>query len=142
MKQTKWVAVLMVFLLSGCAMFEEVGPAELAIDEDKREIITAINQKLKETEELYDTIVIAADDQILVSYKVKHMNRFKMKGIEKKLNKWFEKKYPDEQIDVSSDYKIFLESYNLIQNWTEDKLTKKEAKKKFDKIIKLKNEMT
>ena len=36
-----------------------------------------------------------------------------MKKIEKEVNEILEKKYPEENFVVSSDYKIFLEAYRI-----------------------------
>jgi len=131
-----------VFLLTGCALFEQVGPAEMVIEEDHQQLVSTINTKLEETSELYDTIVIAGSEKIIVTYKVRHLNRFQMKAIEKELTKWLKEEFTDREIDVSSDYKIFLESYKLLQSWEKDSITSSEAEKKLEEIIKLKNEMT
>ncbi|WP_135122089.1 sporulation protein [Jeotgalibacillus proteolyticus] len=114
----------------------------MVIHDGHQDMVTTIKDHVEKTEELYDTIVIAAEDQILVSYKVHHLNRFKMKSIEKKLEKWLQEKYPDKTVDLSSDYKIFLESHKLMTKWKNNEVTKEEAEKKLDKIVKLKNEMT
>jgi hypothetical protein len=65
-----------------------------------------------------------------------------MKKIEKKMTKMLEEKYPDENFIVSSDYKIFIEAVELQEKMKDPNFTDKKAKKKLDKIIKLKNEMT
>ncbi|KIL47432.1 hypothetical protein [Jeotgalibacillus campisalis] len=139
----KWIYTFpLMMLLGGCAMFEKVGPSELIIHDTHEEKVHIINEKLQKSEELYDTIIIAGEDKILVSYKVHHMNRFHMKKIEKKIKKWTEEEFPDQEVDVSSDYKIFLESYNLFQSWEDGSLSIEEAQKKLDKIITLKNDLT
>ncbi len=136
------IAIATILLLSGCVLFEQIGPIQVVIHDDHQETVSTINKQLEEKSELYDTIVIAAEDNILVTYKVRHLNRFKMKSIEKTLNDWLEKEYPDEDFILSSDYKIFLESYLLFEKWDEGSLAVDEAEKKLEKIIKLKKELT
>ncbi|MEW9501576.1 sporulation protein [Jeotgalibacillus marinus] len=136
------IAIVTILLLSGCALFEQVGPIQVVIHDDHQEMVSTIKKQLEEKSELYDTIVIAAEDNILVTYKVNHLNRFQMKSIEKTLNDWLEKEYPDEDFILSSDYKIFLESYLLFEEWDEGSLAVDEAEKKLEKIIELKKELT
>ena len=136
------IAIATILLLSGCVLFEQIGPIQVVIHDDHQEMVSTINKQLEEKSELYDTIVIAAEDNILVTYKVRHLNRFKMKSIEKTLNDWLEKEYPDEDFILSSDYKIFLESYLLFEEWDEGSLAVDEAEKKLEKIIELKKELT
>ena len=136
------IAIATILLLSGCVLFEQIGPIQVVINDDHQEMVSTINKQLEEKSELYDTIVIAAEDNILVTYKVRHLKRFQMKSIEKTLNDWLEKEYPDEDFILSSDYKIFLESYLLFEEWDEGSLAVDEAEKKLEKIIKLKKELT
>lgn len=135
-------SMIIILLLGGCAVFQKVGPAEMIIHDGQKELVSSIKQQIEDTDEIYDTVVIAAKDKVLVTYKVHHLNRFKMKSIEKKLTTWLQEEFPDKEIDVSSDFKIFLESYNLYEKWEKQDLNVKEAEKKLDEIIKLKNEMT
>ena len=70
------------------------------------------------------------------------MQRFRMKDIEKKLNAMLEKRYPDENFVVSSDYKIFLEAIKLGKKMEDPNFPKKKANEELNKIIKLKKELT
>ncbi|TDL35298.1 sporulation protein [Jeotgalibacillus sp. S-D1] len=134
--------MMIILLLGGCAVFQKVGPAEMIIHDGHKDLVSSIKQQIEDTDEIYDTVVIAAKDKILVTYKVRHLNRFKMKSIEKKLTTWLKDEFPDKDVDVSSDFKIFLESYNLYEQWEKKELTGQEAEKKLYEIIHLKNEMT
>ena len=65
-----------------------------------------------------------------------------MKKIEKEVNEILEKRYPDENFIVSSDYKIFLEAYRLGKKMEDPNFSKKDAQKRLEEIIKLKKELT
>ncbi|WP_199880748.1 YhcN/YlaJ family sporulation lipoprotein [Bacillus massiliglaciei] len=105
-------------------------------------LITDIKRTVNQDKNLYDAIVVKKDKEVLVAYKVKHMERFRMKQIEKNLTKKLEKNYPDLNFKVSSDYKIFLEAMRLNRMLKEKDVSDKKARKKFDEIIELKDAMT
>ncbi|HYK73361.1 MAG TPA: hypothetical protein VEV44_09605 [Pseudoneobacillus sp.] len=86
--------------------------------------------------------VIKGKKDTLVVYKVKHLHRFRMKQIEKKINKHLENKYPDEDFTVSSDYKIFMEALELKEKVKKPDYPKDKAERELQKIIKLKEELT
>ncbi len=65
-----------------------------------------------------------------------------MKKIEKEVTEMLEKKYPDENFVVSSDYKIFLEAFRLGEKMKEPNFSNEEAQKRLDEIIELKKELT
>ncbi|WP_409274464.1 YhcN/YlaJ family sporulation lipoprotein [Neobacillus sp. SCS-31] len=101
-----------------------------------------VKKEVASMPELYDVAVIKGKKDILVAYKVKHMYRFRMKAIEKKLTKKLEKKYPDANFTVSSDYKIFLEASRLKDEVKRGKMSGKEAEDRLQQIIKLQQEKT
>lgn len=117
-------------------------PIELKKREENKSIGYQVRKDVSKFDEIYDVAVLEGDKHIVVAYKVKHLNRFNMKSIEKKITKKLNKKYPDDHFIVSSDYKIFLEAVRLKEDLDDDNLSNQEAGKRFKKIIKLKNEMT
>ena len=72
-----------------------------------------IKEDVQSIDSIYDVAIIKGKEKTLVAYKVKHLQRFRMKAIEKEVNDMLEEKYPDEDFTVSSDYKIFLEAVRL-----------------------------
>ena len=64
------------------------------------------------------------------------------KKIEKDVQSRLEKKYPDDEFVVSSDYKIFLEAVRLGEKMKDPNYPKKKAKQELDQIILLKKELT
>ncbi|WP_282171841.1 YhcN/YlaJ family sporulation lipoprotein [Cytobacillus firmus] len=145
-----------LILISGCsgdgevtdsdlALLKTTNPPAVLIDKNTKEnlnLVENIEHDVEKMKELYDVAVVKSNGDTLVAYKVKHLQRFHMKKIEKKMTKMLEEKYPDENFIVSSDYKIFIEAVELQEKMKNPDFTDKKAKKKLDKIIKLKNEMT
>lgn len=129
---------------SNVSLVKKTQPAPIEITYKKKEksIAFQVREKMKKIKEIYDVAVIEGDHKILVSYKVKHLQRFRMKKIEKDLTKLLNKEFPKHTFVVSSDYKIFLEAIRLKEELEDGNISNKEAKKRFEKLIKLKKEMT
>ncbi|MBM7586551.1 hypothetical protein JOC86_003103 [Bacillus pakistanensis] len=149
--------VPLLFLFSGCSNLEEPHdesrvalikktnppPIELVDHPETDSVGHAIKKDVDKLEELYDTAVIQGmDKDVLVAYKVKHLQRFHMKKIEKKMKKKLEEKYPDMDFTVSSDYKIFLETIRLKERIESKHISNKEAEKRFKEIVDLQQELT
>ena len=100
-----------------------------------------IKEEVESIDSIYDVAVIKGKDKILVAYKVKHLRRFHMKAIEKEVNDKLEKKFPDEDFTVSSDYKIFLEAVRLGEKLKDPSYPDKKAKKELERIIGLSKEL-
>jgi hypothetical protein len=115
-------------------------PVTLVSHNKKEKSVSDLEEHVESFEEIYDVAVIRAEKDTLIVYKVKHMQRFRMKDIEKKINSMLEKRYPDESFIVSSDYKIFLEAIKLGKKMKDPHYSKKKAHEELEQIIKLKNE--
>ncbi|MDQ0268708.1 YhcN/YlaJ family sporulation lipoprotein [Cytobacillus purgationiresistens] len=153
----KLIIVTVLFIsLSGCSKHESneapmslvkvTHPTPSLINSDHRaddsSLLNDIEKDVEGYEELYDAAIVKNDNQILVAYKVKHLQRFHMKKIEKKLTDSLEKKYQDEEFIVSSDYKIFLEVVELHEKMKNPDYNSDEAEKKFKKIVEMQKELT
>ncbi len=117
-------------------------PVTLVSHNKKEKSVSDLEERVESFDEIYDVAVIRGEKDTLIVYKVKHMQRFRMKDIEKKLNAMLEKRYPDENFVVSSDYKIFLEATKLGKKMDDPNFSKKKANEELNKIIKLKEELT
>ncbi|XJZ28222.1 sporulation protein [Bacillota bacterium Lsc_1132] len=148
--------LLVLFVMGGCnrngqkkdskfALLKTTNPAPVQIQNHnplKAGTAARVKHDISSFPEIYDVAVVQGKKDTLVAYKVKHMQRFRMKSIEAKINKLLEKKYPKENFSVSSDYKIFLEAVKLREQMKNPKFTAKKAEKKLQEIIKLKDETT
>lgn len=150
------MAIFVLFLcLSGCggmgnnhtkdsqlALMKTTDPEPIKLSDSSSKKVATIKKEVSRMNEIYDVSVVEGKKDILVAYKVRHLSRFKMKTIEKNLKERLEKQYPHDHFVVSSDYKIFLESVRLKEDLDAGKISKKEANKRFRKIIKLSKELT
>ncbi|MDK8639120.1 sporulation protein [Niallia taxi] len=147
--------IIMLLVLTGCeesspssgtALFTKVNPAPLTItknpDQLEQILVEQVKDEASSIKSIYDVAVIKGSKDILVAYKVKHMSRFRMKGIESDLNKILSDKFPDHTFTVSSDYKIFLESIRLGDKMKDKDYSEKQADKRLKEIINLTNELT
>ncbi|QED50058.1 sporulation protein [Cytobacillus dafuensis] len=142
--------------LTGCGLGEDSKDSELALikttdpspalleknTKENLDFVESVKHDIASMKELYDVAVVKGKKDTLVAYKVKHFYRFQMKKIEKKVNEMLEKKYPDENFTVSSDYKIFLEAVKLNEKMKDPNFSQEKANKELKKIIKLKQELT
>ncbi|MED3651609.1 YhcN/YlaJ family sporulation lipoprotein [Heyndrickxia sporothermodurans] len=148
-----WLLII-VLIMMGCshehdskesrlALMKTTQPAPVKIrDQQERSISEQVKNEVLQNKAIYDAAVIEGDKRILVAYKVKHFYRFKMKRIEKNLQKQLKHHFPKKKFIVSSDYKIFLESVRLKEAISDRTISQKEAKKRFNEIIKLTEELT
>ncbi|WP_147533257.1 sporulation protein [Bacillus marasmi] len=152
----KWLLAFMILLLmGGCtnysgqetkvALIKTVDPRPTVFGENESKdlkTLKKVHDEVLAVHPVYDVAIVKGKKDIVVAYKVKHMHRFQMKQIEKDINKRLEKKFPKEDFVISSDYKIFLEVIELIDDEKNPKHSDKEADKKLHEIIELKKELT
>jgi len=123
---------------SQLALIKTTNPSPVITDKSvKRNHVEAIKKDVSSFPQIYDVAVIKGKKGTLISYKVKHLYRFRMKQIEKDVTKMLEKKYPKENFTVSSDYKIFLETVRLDEKIKSGKISKKKAEKRLQELIKM-----
>ncbi|WP_102271794.1 YhcN/YlaJ family sporulation lipoprotein [Cytobacillus massiliigabonensis] len=149
-----YIVLFIVLGLAGCsqneskdselALIKKTDPNPVLIDENtkgKLDLVADIKEEIASYKDIYDVAVVKGKEDTLVVYKVKHLKRFHMKKIEKEIKEILDKKFPDENFTVSSDYKIFLEAVKLNENMQKRNFSEKKAKKRLEEIIKLKKEM-
>ncbi len=145
-----WIVASML-VLTACSQNDEVKNSQLALmkttnpgpvvtDNQGHSLVEDIKKDVGSLPELYDVAVVKGKKNILVAYKVRHLQRFRMKKIEKKVTKMLEKEYPKETFTVSSDYKIFLEAIRLDEKIKSGKFSEKQAGKRLQEIIKMTSE--
>ncbi|WP_018664525.1 hypothetical protein [Heyndrickxia acidiproducens] len=129
---------------SKLALMKETRPAPVQLsNRPARERISGqLRNDVLHFDSIYDVAIIEGPQQTLIAYKVRHLHRFRMGKIEKDLTASLEKRYPRQKFIVSSDYKIFLETVRLQEDMEKHKVSKKQAIKRFKKIIQLKKELT
>lgn len=81
--------------------------------------------------EITDAKAVNSKDELFLAVKPKHLERFQLTSLKKKIKKKIEKKYPKMEITVSTDQKIFTLLGEL-----ESKLDKKMDSKDIEKELK------
>ncbi|MBO0997226.1 YhcN/YlaJ family sporulation lipoprotein [Bacillus sp. SD075] len=128
------------------AMIKRTNPEPMDIingmdEEDEKGLISKVKETVANEDTIYDVIVVKNDKKIIVAYKVKHLQRFHMKKIEKTVTEHLEEQFPNNDFIVSSDYKIFLESVRLNELLKDKDVPEKKARKKFKEIEELQKEL-
>lgn len=124
----KWVLTFFIpFFLVGCSNEQTIQVSDGTVDEEKR---VAIEEMIRNTEEVYTGTAILIEDELLVAIQVKPWLGFKERKVEKRLQKEIEEKYPDLNVLVSTDFKMHWESQKLLEEKDEEKVTDKVKKLK------------
>ena len=150
---TIFIIAMIFSVMSGCSgdssskearmsLLQSVDQDPVYLGENREAPLNQIKKKVASHKEIYDVTVVQKDKDILVAYKVKHMQRFRMKSIESKLKTDLQKSFKGYTFTVSSDMKIFLETVELIVNVKDKGYPEKKARKWFDKIMDLQKEST
>jgi hypothetical protein len=125
------------------SLINQTNPAPINLTSQPTQESSSQNMKedVQSIDSIYDVAIIKGKEKTLVAYKVKHLQRFRMTAIEKKVSTKLEEKYPDEESTVSSDYKIFLEAVRLGEKLKDPKYPEKKAKKELNRIIGMSKEL-
>lgn len=130
---------------SELSLLKTTNPEPAVVEKEKfyhMGAVENIKNEVNASPEIYDVAVVKNGKEVLVAYKVKHLQRFRMKEIEKLVNERLKKKFPDEEFVVSSDYKIFLETVKLKERLEKKNYNEKKIRKQFNDIVKLTKELT
>lgn len=118
-------------------------PNPIAVNNKDEKLVGDIKKAALSIDGIYDVAVIKGEAKdCLVAFKVHHLERFRMKKIEKQLTKELQKQFKDLTFTVSSDFKIFLEAIRLNEKVEKENLSKEKKEKRLQEIIKLSREKT
>lgn len=106
--------VLSISILSGCTDKEKFVVYGSPQNEEKLESV------LKEEDYIEKSTIIQQDDKMLVTVQIKPWDKWKTAKLEKKLQKKFDELYPEKEIFVSADYKIFYEANKAKKDGLQD----------------------
>ena len=122
--------IVSISILSGCAEKEKFIVYGSTQNEEQLE------SALKEEEYIDKSTVIQQDDKMLVTVQIKPWNKWSTKKLEKKLQKKFDELYPEKDVTVSADYKIYYEANKVKREGLQDK----QITDKIDELKKLAKE--
>ncbi|MEO4054270.1 YhcN/YlaJ family sporulation lipoprotein [Solibacillus sp. CAU 1738] len=109
-----------VLLLSACASAEKI-----VMYDEQSDKAREIKQQLEKTKEVEKANVVEIDDEILVAVQTKPLNSFKERKTAKKLQDKLEEKWPNYDILVSSDFKLYWETSKLIAEKDRQRVSEK-----------------
>nr|WP_106783861.1 hypothetical protein [Lysinibacillus timonensis] len=99
-------------LLAGCSSNEkEIEIFDVLDDAEKREEVREI---IENKNEIYSGTAIFVDDKLLLAVQAKPWLDFQKEKIEEDLQKQLEKKYPDLNVLVSADFKLYWEANKIV----------------------------
>jgi Sporulation lipoprotein YhcN/YlaJ (Spore_YhcN_YlaJ) len=105
-------------------------------------IANQAKEKVIKEEEILGVKAVNTDKELLIAVEVNHMDRFRLKEIEKKINQKTEKQFPNHEVTISTDSKIFLELEKLENKMKKNKLDNKKLEKELKRIKSLSEELT
>lgn len=106
--------ILSILILSGCTDEEKLIVYGSPQNEEKLE------SALKEEDYIDKSTVIQQDDKMLITVQIKPWDKWNTAKLEKKLQKKFDKLYPEKDVTVSADYKIFYEANKVKKEGLKD----------------------
>lgn len=122
--------ILSISILSGCTDKEKFIVYGSSQNEEKLE------SALKAEDYIEKSTVIQQDDKMLVTVQIKPWDKWNTAKLEKKLQKMFDELYPEKEVTVSADYKIFYEANKV----KKEELKDDEITDKIKELIKLAKE--
>lgn len=150
MKAFLAIALSIGLIFAGCA------PSKEKTDEDKKatvqnkggkkvmppnqKLAKQAEQEINKMKEVEKAAAITSDGKLLLAFRVTQFNKFRIKGIEKKVEERLKKRFPDKEVIASSDLKLFIETEELKKNL--EKTSRENLTKKIDNLNKLKEEKT
>lgn len=146
------LSFLLLAFLFGCKTEPDMRSSEGGVDIEytklsntnayDQQISNEAKHLLKKHKEITVLKGINTKKDLVMAFEVEQLERFHLNKLEKNYKKELKKKFPDMQIEISSDKKAVLELDQLEQALKEKDITEKELKKRIHHLIKLMKEKT
>lgn len=138
------IIIILVSYLTACSQYEPkniegIDAAELDISQIPSQQAEA---KVKGIDEVTEVIAVNKDNKLLLAFRVKQFEKFRLDQIEKKVKEKLKKDFKDYDITVSSDLKIYLESTKIKNDVYSNKIEESKVEKEMERVIKLSEEQT
>jgi hypothetical protein len=98
------------------------------------DIHVLVKDQVKEMDGIKQVVAVSSEDDIFVAVQVSRFKRLQLKALKAEMNKSLKMSWPDYQVHLSTDWKIFNELKKLEEN---GHLSLTEMEKQFQKIEKL-----
>lgn len=129
MKKQLFIICSCFFLLAGCTAKEKISTYNA--QEEKTKVI---QQEIEQMKSVQKAKILVLNHDLIVALDMKPFYAFKERKIASDLQKKLEEKWPNEEIIVSSDFKIAWEIGKVMEEKDEEKVQEKIAYLK--KIVK------
>ncbi len=116
-----------VLLLVGCNDREKV---VMYPDTNDEQVSKEIRELLEEAKAIEEANVVFLQDELFVAMQLKPFEKWKKQKYEKDWKKKLEKRFPNEKVHVSTDFKLFWESKKLMDVKNHEKVLEKIKKLK------------
>ncbi len=132
------LTITAMIFLTGCKdepqtdMKKTISTQELSTNES-----TSIEKEVVEMNGVEDVEIIHSKDKLLVAIKVSNVDRFQLEDIQKKVKKKMDSEYPEMDVTVSPDKKIFMKIAELEDKHASKKMSERDIHKKVVSLIKL-----
>ncbi len=130
--------LILVLLISACnigGQAEEVKPlfigANKVFDQTKAD---EAKQLVLSMEEVVEVKGVNKEENIYIATKVKQFDRFFLDRIRKEAQDKIKKRFPEANVHVSTDKKVFLELEKLERNIYQNRINKESVEKQIKKI--------
>ncbi|RKJ39130.1 hypothetical protein D7X33_36845 [Butyricicoccus sp. 1XD8-22] len=121
-----------LLILVGCSSNEKtIEVVDVLDDAEKRE---EVREAMNNNNDIYSGTAILVDDQLLVAVQSKPWLDFRKEKIEQDLQTQLEEQYPDLNVLVSADFKLYWEANKLVNE--EDKQKVSERVEKLKNLVK------
>ncbi|MBY7143803.1 hypothetical protein KFZ56_12250 [Virgibacillus sp. NKC19-3] len=97
---------------------------------------------LSKYEEITSIKAVNTSKKLMIAIEIQHHERFGLANFREERKKEMKEKFPNMEVDISTDKKIILELERLEKALESKKVSKKELEKALDKIISLSKEQT
>ena len=118
--------LLTILLLSGCGAQEKIATYEQTNAQEKQQ---QIKTQLEDAKEIDSANIVVIHDEIFVALQVKPWRKWNKQKIESQWQKKLEEEFPNDTVNVSTDFKM---------HWESTKLLEQNQQKAMDKITELK----
>ena len=108
-----------ILLLAGCGERDKVMMYPNSGDEQE---VKEIQQILEEADEIEQANVVFVQNELFVSLQLKPFDKWKKQKHEKQWKEKLEKKFPNETVEVSTDFKLFWETTKLMEEKNQQKV--------------------
>lgn len=137
--------ILFVFIVTACANQESQVITNMSIADDlqvKQTIALRAEEKVRKMKEVTEAVAINNKKQLLIAFRVKQFEKFRLPKVEKKIKDALKEEFPNNDINVSSDLKIFLETNKIKNDIYNKKLSEDKITKEIERVKKLSEEQT